>query len=173
MREMGEWFSRELEIQYTSNISLLRFVFPQFIPTALSVSLWMRNRYRYQVWGVILVPIILYSTFAFLELACLMLMTLIFDLIKRGQSLSWREVINPENILSIILMVVLLLYIACNILQPKPLNEAMRFGFTDVWHHKLGFITFQGAWIIWLLLLVKHERKNELLYFARLCLQTI
>lgn len=170
MRDMGEWFSRELGIQYTSNISLLRFVFPQFIPTALSVSLWMRNRYCYQVWGVILAPIILYSTFAFLGLACLMLMTLIFDLIKRGQSLSWREVINPENILSIILMVVLLLYIACNILQPKPLNEAMHFGFTDVWHHKLGFIIFQGAWIIWLLLLLKHERKNELLYFASVLL---
>ena len=99
-----------------------------------------------------------------------MLMTLIFDLIKRGQSLSWREVINPENILSIILMVVLLLYIACNILQPKPLNEAMHFGFTDVWHRKLGFIIFQGAWIIWLLLLLKHERKNELLYFASVLL---
>lgn len=170
MRELGEWFSKALLIQYTSNISLLRFVFPQFVPVTLSTSLWVRNRYHYQLWGVILAPLIMYSIFAFLGLACLMLMALAFDLAKQGRHLAWWKVINPENILSVVLMIVLLLYIACNVLQPKPFDEAMHFSLVDVWHHKIGFIVFQGAWFIWLLLLAKHEWKNELLYFASLLL---
>lgn len=166
MREMGEWFSKTLRIQYTSNISLLRFVFPQFVPVALSTSLWIRSRHNYQFWGIILAPIILYSTFAFLGLAFLMLLTFIFDWVKQRRKLYWQKIFNLENALAVVLMVVLLLYIGCNILQPKPVNEAMRFSLIDVWNHKLGFIAFQGAWLIWILLLIRHERNSELLYFA-------
>lgn len=67
-------------------------------------------------------------------------------------------------------MAILVLYIACNILQPKPASDSMQLSLIDVWHHKLGFLTFQASWIIWILLLVKHERRNPLLYLSSVVL---
>ncbi|MCC4359387.1 hypothetical protein [Limosilactobacillus reuteri] len=170
MGEMGEWFSKSLKLQYTSNISLLRFVFPQFVPVALSVSLWLRNRKNYQFWGLILAPTILYSTFTFIGLAVLMLFILIYDCFDKKNAVDWKKVFNIVNILSLLLMIVLLLYISCNIFQPKPVDEKMKFTFIDVWSHKLGFITLQASWFIWVLLLLKHEWKNPLIYASSIIL---
>lgn len=164
MGEMGEWFNNAFMAQYTSNISLLRFVFPQFVPVALSVSIWLRNLSHYKVWGIILAPIVLYSTFAFIGLAALMFLILITDCFKKANQVNWREVLSIENIFAIAVMASLLLYIACNIIQPKPSNEAMHFAFANVWGHKLAFLTLQGSWLIWILLLLKYERKNPLIY---------
>lgn len=170
MGEMGEWFNLSFKAQYTSNISLLRFVFPQFVPVALAVSIWLRNLKNYKVWGIILAPIALYSTFAFVGLGALMFLSLINDCFHKFNQLSWREVFSNENILAIIVMITLLLYIACNIVQPKPTNGAMHFAFANVWGHKLAFLTLQGSWIIWTLLLLKYENKNSLLYISSLIL---
>lgn len=173
MGEIGEWFSKTLKLQYTSNISLLRFVFPQFVPIALAVSIWLRNRYNYRLWGLILVPTVLYSTFTFLGLSMVMVLTVVADLLWKKGRIDWKKVFSLDNILAIIVILILVLYICCNILQPKPADEQMRFAFIDVGAHKLAFITFQAAWIIWILLLLKHEWRNSLLYIASLVLMTL
>lgn len=166
MGEMGEWFSNSLIIQYTSNISLLRFVFPQFVPVALSVSLWLRNRYNYKYWGAFLAPLVLYSTFTFIGLGILMLLTIVCDWFTNKKNFPWKGVIDLRNVISLVIMLILLLYISCNILQPKPENTQMQFRFIDVWHHKIGFSIFQAAWLIWTLLLIKHEKRNSLIYIV-------
>ena len=166
MGDIGEWFSYDLKIQYTSNISLLRFVFPQFVPIATATILWVRNRYNYKTWGTILAPTILYSTFAFIGLGLLMFLVLIYDVINHNTAVNWNKVFNIVNILAIGIAAVMLLYIAANILQPKSDYVKMKFSFIDFRAHKLGFITFQGAWLIWILLLLKYEKKNLLLYIA-------
>lgn len=170
MQDMGEWFSRSLQLQYTSNISLLRFVFPQFVPVALSTILFIRERENYQFWGIVLVPIVLYSTFAFIGLGLLMLLLVLRDLLSKKEAFRWDKLVNWTNLLSILVMAILVLYIACNILQPKPASDSMQLSLIDVWHHKLGFLTFQASWIIWILLLVKHERRNPLLYLSSVVL---
>lgn len=166
MGDMGEWFSNNLKIQYTSNVSLLRFVFPQFVPIAIATILWIKNRYTYQVWGAILAPTVLYSTFAFFGLGLLMFFVLIRDIADRQVTIDWHKVISIINVLAVLITIVLLLYIAANILQPKPADVKMKFSFIDFRAHKLGFITFQAAWFIWILLLLKYERKNPLLYIV-------
>lgn len=168
--EMGEWFSNSLIIQYTSNISLLRFVFPQFVPVALSVSLWLRNRYNYKYWGAYLAPLALYSTFTFIGLGILMFLTIVYDWLINKRNFPWKDVIDLRNLFSAIIIVILLLYIFCNILQPKPMDNQMQFSFIDVWHHKTGFVIFQAAWMIWVLLLIKYERKNTLIYVVSILL---
>ena len=170
MGEMGEWFSNSLIIQYTSNISLLRFVFPQFVPVALSVSLWLRNRYNYKYWGAYLAPLALYSTFTFIGLGILMFLTIVYDWLINKRNFPWKDVIDLRNLFSAIIIVILLLYIFCNILQPKPMDNQMQFSFIDVWHHKTGFVIFQAAWMIWVLLLIKYERKNTLIYVVSILL---
>lgn len=164
MTTMGEWFSHSFIAQYTSNISLLRFVFPQFVPIALVVSIWIRRQRNYRLWGILAASTILYSTFAFFGLVALMGLTLLFDL-YRGK-VKWRDIFCRENILSFGVIVILLMYIVCNILQPKPANEQMQFTFVNIWQHKLAFLTLQGSWILWVLLLLKSEKKNPLLYFS-------
>lgn len=170
MGDIGEWYSKGLKLQYSSNISLLRFVFPQFVPVALSVSLWLQKRKQYQMWGILLAPIVLYSTFTFLGLAAAMVLLAMWDLLKDKRTFHWQRVLSVSNLLAIVVMIVLLLYIACNILQPKPASDSMHLALIDVWHHKLGFITFQASWIIWALLLLKGERCNPLLYVASVML---
>lgn len=166
MGDIGEWFSIGLKLQYTSNVSLLRFVFPQFVPVALAVSMWLRMRKDYQWWGILLAPLVLYSTFTFLGLGILMVALVVVDVIQAKWQFPWKKLVSWENILAVVVMVVLVLYIACNILQPKPASDSMHLALIDVVHHKLGFLTFQAAWLIWLLLLLKGERRNPLLYVA-------
>lgn len=166
MGDIGEWFSKSLGIQYTSNVSLLRFVFPQFVPIAIATILWIKNRYTYKVWGAILAPTVLYSTFAFFGLSLLMFLAFIRDIADRQVTVDWHKVISVINVLAVLVTIVLLLYIAANILQPKPADVKMRFSFIDFRAHKLGFITFQAAWLIWILLLLKYERENPLIYMV-------
>lgn len=161
---LGEWFSKGLLLNYSSNITQLRFAFSQFVPITLMTSIWLRRRTEYQVWGTVLAPSVLYSTFTFLGLLLVMLSSYVYDVVKHKKIL--RQLFKFENVLALFLMLVLVLYIACNILQPKPMDDSMRFALTDFWNHKLAFIVFQGAWMLWFLILLKYENRNPLLYIA-------
>ena len=167
----GEWFSNSVPIQYTSNISLLRYVFPQFVAIAIGTINFMDNRYDYQKWGIWLAPLSLYSTFAFVGLALLMFLSFICDSLSRKISIyKLKKIFHLDNLFSLLIALVLLIYIAGNILQPKPDYAKMAFSFINYSNHKYAFLTFQFSWLIWVLLLLKYELKNPLLYITSVVL---
>ena len=168
---VGEWFSNSVQIQYTSNISLLRYVFPQFVAIAIGTISFINNRYQYEKWGIWLAPLSLYSTFAFVGLALLMVLSFIYDSISSKKFISKiKKLFSFNNICALIIALILAIYIAGNILQPKPEFAKMSFSFINYSNHKLAFLTFQFSWIIWVLLLLKYERKNSIIYISSILL---
>lgn len=160
------WLSKAVLVQYSPNIISLRWVFPQFITPSLCVALLLENRYRYSVWGLIAVPLILYSTFAFIGFAALLVLLFVFDLLTQGGPKKKRflKCLSIPNVASFFLALVLSAYIACNFLQPKPEDAQMGFSFVDYSQHPLVFILFQLAWLIWVFLILRKEYANPLLW---------
>ncbi len=170
------WLSNTIWIQYSSNVVLLAYVFPQMISGLLGISLLKELRYDYGKWGFILAPLVLYSAFVFLGMAVLMLTVFIADLFpKRGEegehnfkAVVFKQIFSGYNLCSLGVMVPLVLYLAGNILQDKPDGVAM--GLEFIWYkdyfHTLVF--FELSWLLWILLLLKREKGNRLLLAASL-----
>ena len=57
------WLSNVIWIQYSSDIMLLAYVFPQMISGLLGVSLLKETGNDYGKWGLILAPLVMYSAF--------------------------------------------------------------------------------------------------------------
>lgn len=152
------WMSQSVRIQYTSNINSLRWVYPQFIPGILTASLLLGNRKRYDMWGLLCVPVILYSTFCFAGFALILAAAFMADLWKEGRCFSWKLLYDRKNICLLPLLAVLLIYIGANVLQEKPDGVQMKFTLIHYSSNKMLFILFQASWILWILLLARRKK---------------
>ncbi|MBQ7564352.1 MAG: hypothetical protein IJT16_10220 [Lachnospiraceae bacterium] len=89
-RDGVQWLSNTIWIQYSSNITLLSYVFPQFVSGLISSALFYVYRKKPEVWGLILAPLVLHSTFVFLGMAVLMgtvfLLDMVFTKIKQSKT---------------------------------------------------------------------------------------
>ncbi|EFB75046.1 hypothetical protein [Subdoligranulum variabile] len=167
------WFTSELRIQYTSNLMLMRWVTPQFVPTALCVALLVQYRKKPAIWGLILAPLAIYSTFTFVGMAFLMLLLFLFDLLaqaKKERLTFFKSLFSLENIAALFVALLLLAYIACNYLQSKPESANLGFKIVDYRQYPDLFILFHLAWLIWVYILWLRERKNRLLYASMISL---
>lgn len=168
-----QWISKSIFIQYSSNITLLRWVFPQFVPTGVAVSFLLLHRKDYKEWGAVCVPVILYSTFAFLGMAAILVLLFFMDLLenkKEERNNLFKELFSRSNLLSLVLGSVLVIFIGGNILQQKPETANMGLKVIDYSNHIWTLITFEASWVLWLLILLKREHKNKILYAAAICL---
>ena len=152
------WMSQSVRIQYTSNIASLRWVYPQFIPGILTASLLLGNRKRYDMWGLLCVPVILYSTFCFAGFVLIFAAAFMADLWKEGRCFSWKLLYDRKNICLLPLLAVLIIYIGANVLQEKPDGVQMKFVLIHYSSNKMLFILFQASWILWILLLARRKK---------------
>ena len=168
----GDYFSNSLTIQYTTNITQLCYVFSQMVPTGIATFLFVKNIDNKGIWGIICIPLILYSFFTFIGLGLLMFLVLIYEfiLVPKNIKQNLKKLLSLNNVFAIIIGIVLLLYISCNILQPKPVSAGMDFELIDYHQNLLGFVIFQLSWILWILILFKHEKHNLVMWAASLVL---
>ena len=171
------WLSNTIWIQYSSNITMLSYVFPQMIPGLLAVAMFKNLRYDYDTWGLILAPLVIYSTFVFLGVTVIMLTTFVLDMVtahmKAVPSGTWKGVkgvLSIYNISSLALAVTLLLYLLGNILQEKPTEAAMGLTLIDYSGHLHTLLFFELSWLLWIFLLAKREKGDHLLAAAAVSL---
>ena len=93
-----------------------------------------------------------------------------FILVPKNIKQNLKKLLSLNNVFAIIIGIVLLLYISCNILQPKPVSAGMDFELIDYHQNLLGFVIFQLSWILWILILFKHEKHNLVMWAASLVL---
>lgn len=169
---VGDWFSNDLLIQYSTNITQLCYVFPQMIPAGIVTILFIRNSDNMRVWGSICVPLILYSTFTFVGVIILMLLMGTFKFIFQRKDFknNFKQLISLSNIFSLMIGILLMLYILCNIIQPKPAEAGMTFELINYQKDPGGFIIFQLSWILWILVLFKYEKHNPIMWSASIIL---
>lgn len=168
-----QWMSMDPLLPFSSNIALLRWVFPQFVGTSIAAALFMEEKEHPQKWLLIAFPLILHSTFTFLGMGVLMVLTYMQLLFHEREKLKLlKNTFSKVNLLSVPMGLVLLGYIMLNFTQKKPQSANMGFGFITYgtnWaepkavHLIALLIAFTATWAIWALLLIKAERKNSLL----------
>ncbi|MCR4656802.1 MAG: hypothetical protein K5770_11320 [Lachnospiraceae bacterium] len=152
------WLSNTIFIQYSSNITLLSYVFPQAVPALLSVSLLRSMRREYDKWGLILAPLALYSAFVFLGMAILMATIFAADAITgRGECLKSGNILSVYNICSAFTALCLVLNLLGVILQEKPESIAMSLELIDYTGYVHTLVFFEVSWLLWVLILSRHK----------------
>ncbi len=155
--EVGDgvhWLSNMIYIQYSSNMTLLSYVFPQMVPGLVSVSLLKSMRREYDKWGLILAPLALYSAFVFLGMAMLMLTIFGVDAIfSKGACLKRGNILSVYNICSAFTALCLVFNFLGVILQEKPESTAMGLGLIDYTGYVHTLVFFEAAWLLWALIL--------------------
>ncbi len=155
--ELGDgvhWLSNTIYIQYSSNITLLSYVFPQAVPALLSVSLLRSMRREYDKWGLILAPLALYSAFVFLGMALLMATIFAADaIIGWGECLKSGKILSVYNICSAFTALCPVLNLLGVILQEKPESAAMGLQLIDYTGYVHTLVFFEAAWLLWVLIL--------------------
>ena len=132
----------------------------------------MKNIDNKAIWGIICIPLILYSSFTFVGLGLLMLLVLIYDFISNRKNIKYilKDLLSLNNVFAIIGGFVLFLYILCNVLQSKPTSAGMNFEFINFRQDLIGFVIFQLSWILWISILFKYEKNNIVMWCASLIL---
>lgn len=165
------WLSRGVMVQLSSNIISMRWVFAQFVPTALAVAMIMKKEHSTKYWLIILAPLALYSTFTFIGLAGIMSFKLVIDMIKTKKFKPFiKEVVALTNLLMLPMIVVFVMYLLGNMTQHKPESIKMAFGLIDYTNHRWTLVALQLMWGFWLLLLYRKEKRNSTLWAAAISL---
>lgn len=143
------WLSKNIRIQYSSNIIQLRWVFPQSIPAWLVSIMIMEKRKEIKSWGLICVPLILYSTFAFLGIVFIVLQLLILKWYQRRNENKVdivKKIFSSHNVAALFILCILTGYLAGNILQPKLEAASMGLTLINYSNYKTLFVLFQLSW---------------------------
>lgn len=160
MNDAGDgvyWMSNSVQIQYMSHINNLRWVFPQFISGALTASLLLGKRKKYDEWGMACIPCLLYSAFCFAGFALILVSAWMIDFVKPGKFFAWKKILDKKNICLLPLLFVMLVYLGANMIQTKPDTVGMAFGFIDYSRYKMLLILFELSWLFWLILLTRKK----------------
>ncbi|MGI6218069.1 MAG: hypothetical protein ACOYIK_10730, partial [Coriobacteriales bacterium] len=169
-----DFISDVTPIAYQSNIYLLDYVFSQFIPTAICVALLLNfRRDSYDKWIMVATPLLMYSTFAFVGMAIVMILIFIYDLVSTKKVRQYfRQLIRLESLAAILVAVIFAAYLACNVLQTKPEGAGMSFILInyDSGSKILALILVELSWIMWVVLLLRKERRNPLMWVASIVL---
>ena len=169
--ESLHWISAAKSIQYSSNIVQLRWVFAQSVPAWIATALLYKERNRKELWGLIIIPVIFCSTFAFIGLLCMALALFLFDLIvSKARGELMKSCFSAANIISVIMGAVLALYILGNVLQPKPFDAGMSLYRLNYEGFEWLFFFFQLSWMLWVILLIRRQYRNIFIYIASVIL---
>lgn len=166
-----QWISEDINVQLSSNLTMLRYVFPQSVPALIVISLLFSNRKRYDRWALIASPLLSFSVFTFLGIVELMLILFLFDMIKdKNVKASLKSILSLENIAGIISASMFLLYLAGNIMQTKPEGAESTFKLVDYGELPLVLLLHEISWGLWLVFLFKTNKKEPLLWTVSICL---
>lgn len=166
------WLSQSIFVQYSSNITNMRFVFSQFIPVALETVMLVNHKEDSYHWGIICAPSILYSAFCFITFCGILALVFLQNIIKGKMNLrkEMKNILSVPNITAYFLVIILFLYLAPNILQDKPDAACMSFKFVDYRINRIGFVLIEFSWFAWILLLLKNRHLDSCLIAASICL---
>ena len=165
------WISDSINVSFSSHLTSLRYVYPQFVPTLIVIALMFRMRKRYDKWALIVSPLIAFSAFSFIGAVELMLILFILDQIKDKEiKQSFRSILSIENLSGVISAVLFLLYLSGNIMQPKPESARIGLGLVEYGKFPLVLILQELSWGLWIIFLLNANKKEPLLWAASICL---
>ena len=164
----GQWFfqSDGVLIQYSSNYTLLRWVFPQVIPVWLIILVFLQNKDKIRYYVFMLLPTLLFGTLTFIGLFPLAIAAAIEFVYRCKRIKEWiYEFFSLENVLlSLSLGTILFFYFWGNVVSDKPTE----IGFSIMPYtgdNIVSYFCFVTVNILpYALILFKHYKKDWIYY---------
>lgn len=160
-----EWMNPEtVRIQYTSNWSLLKWVPGQAVVPWQATALLLLRPHKTQNYVLVGLPVLLYSGFAMVGLAAMMLAVYLYDIACEGWKQA-KKAFSASNILLAAVGGILVLYFWGNISGAKP--EYLGFHWLDYGKKpEFYFIFCFFMFGFYALLLFKENRRNPLYWIT-------
>lgn len=160
-----EWMNPEtVRIQYTSNWSLLKWVPGQAVVPWQATALLLLRPHKTQNYVLVGLPVLLYSGFAMVGLAAMMLAVYLYDIVCEGWKQA-KKAFSASNILLVAAGCILVLYFWGNISGAKP--EYLGFHWLDYGKKpEFYFIFCFFMFGFYTLLLFKENRRNPLYWIT-------
>lgn len=160
-----EWMNPEtVRIQYTSNWSLLKWVPGQAVVPWQATALLLLRPHKTQNYVLVGLPVLLYSGFAMVGLAAMMLAVYLYDIVCEGWKQA-KKAFSASNILLAAAGCILVLYFWGNISGAKP--EYLGFHWLDYGKKpEFYFIFCFFMFGFYALLLFKENRRNPLYWIT-------
>lgn len=164
------WFSYQngILLQYSSNYTLLRWVFPQVIVIWITVLLFIEHKEKIQDYVALILPSFLFGTFSFVGMLPVAFAMALFILIRNKNIRDWiKQVFSLPNILIFsTLGTVLILYFYGNITGEK--TDSIRFSMINysngnIWRYII--FVFTMVLIYGICLFIQNSR-NPLFYIS-------
>ena len=83
---------------------------------------------------------------------------------------SLKSILSIENLAGVISALLFLLYLAGNIMQPKPESARIGLSLVDYGRFPLVLLLQELSWGLWIVFLFKSNKKEPLLWAASICL---
>lgn len=96
------WFNDNIRIQYSTNIVLIGWVFPQCIVPWIATILFLENSNKIEDFAWVGIPILLYSSFASVGLVGFYFIIIFYYLLKRKNIINWiKKIFSLQNLYAI------------------------------------------------------------------------
>ena len=161
-------------LQLSSNITLLHWVMPQCIVAWIALGILYENPYDIKNYVFTYLPVLFYSSFAFLGIVITLVVLTIIKFIKVEDKIGvLKEIFSLSNIMTVLsLGLILLVYFLGNILTPKPDSisfKLVQYNGKDI----IFYILFILLFLPYTFLLYKNNKKNPLFWIATIILAIV
>ena len=166
------WFmlNQKFLLQYSSNITLLRWVMPQVIIPWICMGLLYDDKYDLKNYILLFLPVVFYSTLPFISLAVILIILAIIKFIKEKNKLNvLKELFSLSNIFILLTLgTILILYFYGNVFLDKP--DEIKLKIVNYGQDFLVYIFFILSFLPYTILLFKENRKNVLYWISTIFL---
>ncbi len=159
----GEWFvfNDQYKLQYSSNLVLLRWVFPQCIVPWIIFTILYDNKFDIEHYVMLCLPMLFYASFSFIGIVCfLLVMVIIYGVKTKNMKLLLKKIFSLSNIVvGITLGTVLLIYFLGNVLEEKPTDvtvQLVKYSGANI----LVYVCFILSVLPYTFILFKRNKKN-------------
>lgn len=166
-----KWISEEIYLQYRSLFVNLRWAFPQAIVPWLSTLLFADDIKAVRNYGLITVPLLLYSPFTLVGLAFMMLMVIIYRIVTEKSRTIVQEVFSIENIFSAVISVIPLVYLLGNVMGEKP--DSIGFSIIGYQTNSALYFCFISSFFFYSVTIFRKCSEDILFYLVNISLLLI
>ena len=152
-------FSKNYSLTFQCNTRSLMYSAMQIIPVWLSSSMLVSNMDKKNKWGLIVLPLLYYSLFAFVGAVIFCMVYIAAELLTKIR----MKLLSFGNIASVLFAIPMTAYYAGSVFQDIPDDARMGFVVIEHWKEPLGLIMFTLSWMIWVFISFRKGNKKQLI----------
>lgn len=162
------WISNSILLQYRTPFTCFRYLFPQTIGAYISTLLFADDWRNVRHYALIGAPLLLYSPFAFVGLAFMMIGVAIYRFFTEDWKSILREIFSIENVVIITTFFAPIVYLLGNLAGEKPSN--IGFQLIEYGNNTAVYFCFIATFLPFSILIYRNQHNNILFYLCNIYL---